>query len=212
MEAFKPLIMMVFFIFFMILVMNHFFRKLGISYLNPFYTLLSFLTSPSKKPDGMMNKTDEVKLFSRFNDGLLIDGKNKRLSQKESFNHLALISRAGGGKSSSFVIPNIFKLANENCSMVITDLSGELFEKTSGYLKQRGFKIYVLDPKNLNESIRYNPLEYAKDSMSIDMVSEILIASSGMQSNNANGKIWTTKKNINDNSNKVMQIQQQNYF
>jgi type IV secretory pathway TraG/TraD family ATPase VirD4 len=123
--------------------------------------------------------------------GLLIDGKSKRLSQKESFNHLALISRTGGGKTTSYVLPNIYKLASEKCSMVITDLSGEIFEKTSGYLKQQGFKIYVLDPKNLDESIRYNPLEYAKDSMSIDMVSDILISSAGIKGTRTEDKIWS---------------------
>ncbi|MCX6077230.1 MAG: type IV secretory system conjugative DNA transfer family protein [Campylobacterales bacterium] len=139
----------------------------------------------------MMSKQDEIKTFSRFNDGLLVDGKSKRLSAKESFNHLALFSRTGGGKTSSYVLPNIYKLASQKCSMVITDLSGEIYDKTSAYLHNQGFKIYVLDPKNLDESIRYNPLEYAKDSMSIDMLSEILIASSGLKGTKAEDKIWS---------------------
>jgi len=132
-----------------------------------------------------MSKQDEIKTFSRFNDGLLVDGKSKRLSAKESFNHLALFSRTGGGKTTSYVLPNIYKLASQKCSMIITDLSGEIYNKTSAYLHNQGFKIYVLDPKNLDESIRYNPLEYAKDSMSIDMVSEILISSSGLKGTKA---------------------------
>ncbi|WP_428738686.1 type IV secretory system conjugative DNA transfer family protein [Sulfurimonas sp.] len=171
--------------------MNGLFRKMGIKALNPLGLIVSFLTSPPLKSDGMMNKQEELKIFSRFNDGLLIDGKKKRLSLKESCNHLALFSRTGGGKTTSYVIPNIFKLASENCSMVITDLSGELYEKTSGYLNAQGFKVYVLDPKDLESSIRYNPLEYAKSSISIDMVSEILIASSGLKGTRAEDKIWS---------------------
>ncbi|WP_298753782.1 type IV secretory system conjugative DNA transfer family protein [uncultured Arcobacter sp.] len=171
--------------------MNKQFRKFGIQFLNPLSWLFSFLSQPPIKSDGMMSKQDEIKTFSRFNDGLLVDGKNKRLSSKESFNHLALFSRTGGGKTTSYVLPNIYKLASGNCSMVITDLSGEIYDKTSAYLHNQGFKIYVLDPKNLDESIRYNPLEYAKDSMSIDMVSEILIASSGLKGTKAEDKIWS---------------------
>lgn len=182
---------LIFILIIMFIGMNNLFRKLGIGFLNPLSLLFSFFSQAPTKEDGMMSKQDEIKTFSRFNDGLLVDGKSKRLSAKESFNHLALFSRTGGGKTSSYVLPNIYKLASQKCSMVITDLSGEIYDKTSAYLHNQGFKIYVLDPKNLDESIRYNPLEYAKDSMSIDMLSEILIASSGLKGTKAEDKIWS---------------------
>ncbi len=185
------LLALIFILIIMFIGMNNLFRKLGIGFLNPLSLLFSFFSQAPTKGDGMMSKQDEIKTFSRFNDGLLVDGKSKRLSAKESFNHLALFSRTGGGKTSSYVLPNIYKLASQNCSMVITDLSGEIYDKTSAYLHNQGFKIYVLDPKNLDESIRYNPLEYAKDSMSIDMLSEILIASSGLKGTKAEDKIWS---------------------
>ena len=186
----SSLILLILLIFIMYFFMKTILKQLGLS-IYPLKMLFSFLLKAPTKDDGMMNKKDEIKIFSRFNDGVLIDGMSKRLSSKESFNHLAIISRAGGGKTSSFVIPNIYKLANEKCSMVITDLSGELFEKTSAYLKQKGFNIYILNPDDLAESIRYNPLEYAKNSVDIDTVSEILIESSGLKSNRAEDKIWS---------------------
>jgi len=190
-ESLSSLILLVLFISVIIQIMQPFLRKIGINIVSPLSLIISYLFKPPVQDDGMMNKQDELKLFSRFNDGLLIDGKSKRLSQKESFNHLALISRTGGGKTTSYVLPNIYKLASEQCSMVITDLSGEIFEKTSGHLKQQGYKIYSLDPKNLHESIRYNPLEYAKDSMSIDMISDILISSAGIKGTKAEDKMWS---------------------
>ncbi|APW66323.1 hypothetical protein LPB137_10925 [Poseidonibacter parvus] len=191
MDNIVQLVILLLIIFFMLKFVLKFFKGLGIGFLNPFYWIYYLLFKPFNKDDGMMKRADESKLFSKFNDGLLIDGKNKRLTSKESFNHLALISRTGGGKTTSFVLPNIYKLGSGKTSMVITDLSGEIFEKTSGYLKSKGYHIHVLDPKNLNESIRYNPLDYANDSMSIDMVSEILISSSGLKGSNADDKIWS---------------------
>jgi type IV secretion system protein VirD4 len=182
---------LIFILLILIPVMNNLFRQFGINFLNPLSWILSFLTKPPLKDDGMMNKQDEIKTFSRFNDGLLIDGKNKRLSAKESFNHLALFSRTGGGKTTSFVLPNIYKLAKQECSMVITDLSGEIFDKTSSYLNSQGFKIYVLDPDNLDESVRYNPLEYATNSINIDRTCEILIASSGIKGDKAEDRMWS---------------------
>lgn len=190
MDSLAPLILLMLFSFIIILFMNKFLRNFGLGFLNPLSILLSYITKPPLEDNGMMNKQDELKIFSRYNNGLLIDGKNKRLSEEESFKHLALISRTGGGKTTSYVLPNIFKLALQDCSMVITDLSGEIFNKTSGYLEKNGYKIYVLDPLKIEESIRYNPLVYANDSISIDSLSEILISSSGLNSK-AEDKIWS---------------------
>lgn len=191
MESLGPLIFLILFTIIMIQLMNKLFRNLGIQILNPLSWIYKLITNPFPKDTGMMDKKDEIKLFSRYNDGLLIDGMKKRLSLDDSCKHLALISRTGGGKTTSYVLPNIYKLANEKCSMVITDLSGEIFEKTSGYLEKKGFNIYVLDPSNLEESVRYNPLENANSSIDIDMVSEILIASSGLKGERAEDKIWS---------------------
>jgi type IV secretory pathway TraG/TraD family ATPase VirD4 len=185
------LLALIFISIILIFSMNNLFRKFGIEFLNPLSWIISFLTRPPLKDDGMMNKQDEINTFSRFNTGLLVDGKNKRLSAKESFNHLALFSRTGGGKTTSFVLPNIFKLAKQECSMVITDLSGEIYEKTSNYLNSQGFKIYVLDPDNLDVSIRYNPIEYATDSISIDKACEVLIASSGLKGDKTEDLMWS---------------------
>ena len=184
------LILLFILIFIMYFLMKTILKQFSLS-MYPLKMAFSFLLKPPSKSDGMMTRREENKILSKYNDGILVDGMDKRLTAKESFNHLAIISRAGGGKTTSYVIPNIFKLANEKCSMVITDLSGELFEKTSAYLKQKGFNIYVLNPDDLDESIRYNPLEYAKNSVDIDTISEILIESSGLKSNRAEDKIWS---------------------
>ena len=158
--------------------------------LNPFIKLGWVLWKGFGSSDGMMNERDQHKIFSSNNKGLLLDGVNKRLSLKESFNHLALVSRTGGGKTTSYVIPNIFKLAKEKNSMIITDISGELYESTSGYLAKNGYKIYVLNPENLSESIGYNPLYYATDSTKIDELSSLLVSSSKESSYGGKDAFW----------------------
>ena len=62
-----------------------------------------------------------------------MNGKASRISQANSFMHSIIVANTGRGKTSSFVIPNIFTL--DNCSILVTDLSGDLFEKTSGKMK-----------------------------------------------------------------------------
>ena len=156
--------------------------------LNPITKFLWVLWKGFGLSDGMMNERDQHKIFSFTNRGLLLDGKNKRLSLRESFNHLALVAKTGSGKTTSYVIPNIFKLATENNSMVITDISGELYHNTSAYLAKNGYKIYILNPEDLNESIGYNPLYYATDSTKIDELVSLLIASS--KDSKVNDSFW----------------------
>lgn len=190
---------LIFFTYLMYLLMKKLFEIVGISFftakketqkqtshvLNPFMHFMRILFKGFSK-DTLMGSYEKNKLFSNSNKGLFIDGHNFRLSLKDSFNHFALISRTGGGKTTSFVIPNILNLANEKCSFVITDISGELYEQTSGHLKSKGYKIHVLNPENLDESIGYNPLYYATDSTKIDELVNILIKSSKDEKNNSN--------------------------
>lgn len=102
---------------------------------------------------------EQKEILNSFNKGLLIDGKNKRLSEKDSFEHIAIIAKPGGGKTTGYIIPNILDKSNQNCSMLITDPSGEIFGKTSGHLKSKGFNIVCLDPGDLRTSARFNPFD-----------------------------------------------------
>lgn len=141
------------------------------------------------KNNWLMGEYEKNKYFSKSNQGLSLDWYKYRLSLKDSFNHLSLVSRTWGWKTTSFVIPNILALANGENSMIITDISWEIFDKTSWYLAQKGYNIKVLNPENLDESIRYNPLLYATDSVQIDELATILIESSKWW-NNWSNEFW----------------------
>lgn len=127
------------------------------------------------------------KVLKSSNDGLLLDGKSLRLSSSSSYEHLALIARTGGGKTSRYIIPNILTL--NNCSMVITDPSGEIHKKTADKLLKKGFNIKVINPTSLKESLQYNPLDFADDYDSINEISKILIRSANPNSS-PNDSFW----------------------
>lgn len=131
---------------------------------------------------------ESLKLLNPRNRGLLIDWSNKKLSQDNSFQHLALIARTGGGKTSRFIIPNLLSL--DNCSIITTDPSGELLAKTNKTLESKWFKILVINPTNLNQSLRYNPLARAKSDEEIKEISKILVSSS--LSSNWSEDFWNT--------------------
>lgn len=199
MESIGSLLALIVFIYIMYQVMKNVFIRLFGSFSNHVENTAEATSTPFKyarriltnkfADDGFMNKLEANNFLSHAHKGLVIDGDSKRLDEKHSFNHIALFARSGAGKTTSYIIPNIFRLASSKASMVVTDLSGELFYKTSGFMQSRGYKVYVLDPENLSESIRYNPMYYATDSIAIDEMAEILIKSSNP---NASGedKVW----------------------
>ena len=79
----------------------------------------------------------EAFLGSR-NTGLLIDGAQGRLSERESFQNVCVIARVGAGKTSRYIIPNVLDKASQKCSIVVNDPKGEVFAETSGFMQSKG--------------------------------------------------------------------------
>lgn len=111
-------------------------------------------------------------LLSPNHNGLVLDGHRGRLSNDASFRNVAVVATTGAGKTSSYIIPNLLSL--DDCSIVATDPSGALSEKTAGDLEKRGFRVLILDPVHLDTSIGYNPLERAESFSAMQEVAKML--------------------------------------
>ena len=105
-----------------------------------------------------MSFSERVLLLNRWHKGFLIDGHKRRLSQKVSFQSVLAVGGMGTGKTSTLVLPNLYTLANEELSFVVTDTSGELYEQSSQYLADKGFNIVTFNLMDVHASERYNPL------------------------------------------------------
>jgi type IV secretory pathway TraG/TraD family ATPase VirD4 len=107
-----------------------------------------------------LSESEQLKILSASNNGLLVDGRSKRLSVEESLKHLLVVAPTGTGKTTKFVIPNVLALAQSENSIIVTDPSGEIFSQTSGYMQSKGFKVLKFDPSDPEHSIYFNPLRY----------------------------------------------------
>lgn len=132
----------------------------------------------AKLHEGFMPWREKILILNPFYSGLLMNGSRARLTTNHSFTHSIIVANTGRGKTSSFVIPNIFTL--DNCSILATDLSGELFQKTSGKMKEKGFEIKTLNLFEIEKSSSFNPLATVKTDKDILEVVEILFLSAGM--------------------------------
>lgn len=95
----------------------------------------------------------KAKLFS--NKGFTL-GKSKYGKLRfPGYEPIIFVSGTGGGKTSGVVIPNLFGLDNEN--IVVTDIKGEIYKKTSDYRKKIGSTVYRFEPGS-QDTHRYNPL------------------------------------------------------
>ncbi|MCF0125975.1 MAG: type IV secretory system conjugative DNA transfer family protein [Clostridia bacterium] len=79
---------------------------------------------------------------------------------------------SGAGKSASYSIPNAYQCLG---SYVFTDPKGELYDRTAGYLKSKGYKIKVLNLVNPACSDGYNPLLHIKSNIDVDVIANIVV-------------------------------------
>lgn len=138
-----------------------------------------------------MNALEVWSFLKRSNRGWLVDGKSRRLSAKVSYMGALTVAPPGAGKSTGLVLPNLFTLASQKCSIVVTDPSGELYEQSSGYLQRKGFNIQVLNLQDLSASHSYNPLATAQNFTEIAQLANLLIRSSPATSTKGDDAYWT---------------------
>ena len=75
-------------------------------------------------------------------------------------NHDLIIGPTGGGKTRSYVLPN---LLSSQESFVVTDSKGTLRRQVGGILERRGFQVLELDFTDLLRSPwGYNPLRFIR--------------------------------------------------
>lgn len=72
--------------------------------------------------------------------------------------HSLIIGSTGSKKSRLVVMPTIKILSDASESMIISDPKAEIFNQLSHYLKQKHYKLYIINLRNPAEGDSWNPL------------------------------------------------------
>lgn len=85
--------------------------------------------------------------------------------------NILVIGGSGSGKSASFAIPNAFQLLG---SYIFTDPKGELYDRTAGLFKAKGYEIHVINLADPRFSDGYNPMSHIRNSTDVDIIAKII--------------------------------------
>ncbi|MEG2457788.1 MAG: type IV secretory system conjugative DNA transfer family protein [Bacilli bacterium] len=92
--------------------------------------------------------------------GVPVINNGKKAWVDDGENHTLVIGASGSGKTQCLIHPYIKILAKHGESMIVTDPKGEIYEESANLLKERGYKVLLInfrDPENGNS---WNPMSY----------------------------------------------------
>ncbi|MFE8703938.1 VirD4-like conjugal transfer protein, CD1115 family [Cytobacillus sp. FJAT-54145] len=140
----------------------------------------------------LMNE-DEGFILGELNGSTVVHpkGKDTKGNDKTKLNqNVATFGGAGTGKTAGYAIPNILNNAdNVGESMIITDPKGELYNKTSGYLRLKGYDILCFNLLDMTRSLRYNPLDYVTNTEEALSLANMIISNTEGK-NNSGDSMW----------------------
>jgi len=113
------------------------------------------------------------KLSNKSKSNLIVQDFDSACPNRNIF----VVGGPGSFKSAGYVIPNVI-IKNQQ-SIVVTDPSGEVFEKTANIKKAQGYDVRVVNFKNFLASDRQNFFDFIERDSDASIVSELVIKSSG---------------------------------
>lgn len=121
-------------------------------------------------------------IHNKKSKNLIIQDFDTKCANRNIF----VVGGPGSYKSAGYVIPNV--IAKNQQSIVVTDPSGELYEKTANIKRMQGFDVRVINFKNFLASDRQNFFDYIDKDSDASVVAEMIIKSAG--DSKINKDVW----------------------
>lgn len=125
-------------------------------------------------------------------EALMINEKPKHPKYERNLNVLA-IGGSGAGKTRFFVKPNLMQM---NSSYILTDSKGSVLPETGKMFLENGYNIKIFNTINMQESMRYNPLEYIRSESDILKFINVLIANTSNNQKQGGDSFWENTEKL----------------
>ena len=86
---------------------------------------------------------------------LISDGRKVYVDASDT--HTLVLGSSGSKKSRNMAFPQVMLNIKARHSMVVLDVKGEIYDRTSGMAQKAGYDVYVLNLRDPARSHRWNP-------------------------------------------------------
>ncbi|AYK68271.1 VirD4-like conjugal transfer protein, CD1115 family [Bacillus subtilis] len=109
-------------------------------------------------------------IFGVKDGKVLIQHEKSKLPNR----NVAVAGGPGSFKTQSFVLSNVIN--NTDCSIVVTDPKGEVYEKTAKIKEAQGYQVRVVNFKHMSLSDHYNPFGYVRKNLDATTVANTIVS------------------------------------
>lgn len=134
--------------------------------------------------------------------GIPIISRDNRVYVDDSDSHTIIFGSTGSKKTRMFVMPTVELLSRAGESFFVSDPKGEVYGRTAGAVKERGYNVCCMNLRDFSKGISWNPFVLAYDlyhegktRKAYELVGEIVSAI--FETENANDIFWAeTSMNV----------------
>ncbi|MDN4075495.1 VirD4-like conjugal transfer protein, CD1115 family [Fictibacillus terranigra] len=109
-------------------------------------------------------------ILGMVNQSILIQPTSSTLPNRNHF----VAGGPGSSKTQSYVVTNV--LHEKECSIVVTDPKGEVYEMTAAVKRNQGYEVHVVNFMEMSYSDRYNSFDYVREEIQASTVANTIIS------------------------------------
>lgn len=140
--------------------------------------------------------------------GLPLISDTKTMYVEDSDNHSIIYGSTGSGKTRRWILPMLHNLIRAGHNCVATDPKGELYDQLSGLAHQMGYRVILLDFRDLNSGDQWNPLTQpyrcyhnGKQDEAVSMTHDLMSGLAQPQANSSGDIFWVEMSECLGNGN-----------
>ena len=109
--------------------------------------------------DEILKQTTKITKESEvLKSGVTIMYDDEGIYINNSETHNLIIGGTGSGKTQTTIMPQIYLSIKAGESFIVNDHAGELYDTFSGMAKDNGYKVQVINFRDMSVGNNYNPL------------------------------------------------------